>query len=83
MSDIEKFKEQQKKCLDLMISRNEKYGNSYKKLRLNSIIDLMAMKLDRCVKQDLDEKAIEVELEDISNYATFGLILIRNKKNEN
>jgi len=77
--DIIKAKEQMKNCLNLMESRNEKYGDSWKQLRLNSIVDLMIMKLDRCQKQNLDEKAMEVELEDVVNYGIFGLVKIRNK----
>ena len=66
-------------CFALMQQRNKKYGDSWKKLRLESIVDLMIMKLDRCQKQQLDEKALEVELEDLVNYGIFGLINIRNK----
>lgn len=77
--DMRNAREQFEKCISLMEERNSKYGDSYKQLRLNSIIDLMIMKLDRCVKQNLDEKAIEIELEDVANYSIFGLMKIRNK----
>jgi hypothetical protein len=76
---MKEAQEQFNKCYELMKSRNSKYGNSYKMLRLNSIIDLMLMKLDRCQKQELDDHAIEVELEDCINYGIFGLMKIRNK----
>lgn len=77
--DMKLAEEQFARCFRLMQSRNAKYGDSWKRLRLNSIVDLMYMKLDRCVKQELDEAAIEVELEDIVNYGIFGLINVRNK----
>lgn len=77
--DMKKAKTQFDNCYDLMQSRNSKYWDSWKKLRTNSIIDLISMKLDRCVKQELDNKAMEVELEDIVNYAIFWLIKIRNQ----
>jgi len=80
-TDMELAKDEFVRCFELMKGRNDKYGDSYKKLRLNSIVDLMYMKLDRCVKQSLDNKAIEVELEDIVNYGIFGLMKIRNEKN--
>lgn len=77
--NMKKAKEQFNNCYQLMQQRSAKYGNSFKQLRLSSIIDLMAMKLDRCQNQDLDNKATEIELEDICNYAIFGLMKIRNK----
>lgn len=78
--DINKAKEQFNNCLKLMESRNKKYWNSWKKLRISSIVDLMIMKLDRCQKQELDNKAIEIELEDIVNYWIFWLMNLRNGK---
>lgn len=78
-SDMDLAKEQFDKCFDLMKSRNSKYGNSWEKLRNSSIIDLCVMKLDRCQKQELDSKALEVEAEDIVNYMIFLLINLRNK----
>ena len=80
INDVGKFKKEMNACFTLMKSRNKKYGDSWKCLRINSIIDLMIMKLDRCQKQELDNKAIEVELEDIVNYGIFGLINLRDKK---
>lgn len=77
--DMEKAKKQFDLCFTLMKGRNEKYGDSWKKLRKESIIDLIAMKLDRCQKQELDNKALEVEIEDIINYGIFLLINLRNK----
>lgn len=77
--DMRLAKVQFDKCFELMKGRNAKYGDSYKKLRLNSIIDLMIMKLDRCQKQELDDHAMEVEIEDVVNYGIFGLVNIRNK----
>jgi hypothetical protein len=79
-ADIELFKLEQARCLELMVGRNKKYGDSWKKLRLNSVVDLINMKIDRCVKQDLDEDAIKIELEDIANYCIFGLMMVRHKK---
>lgn len=78
--DMKLTEEQFENCKKLMNSRNQKYGDSWKRLRLNSIIDLMIMKLDRCQKQELDDHAIEVELEDVVNYGVFGLTKIRNEK---
>lgn len=80
--DLIEFKEIMNDCYKLMISRNKKYGDSYKKLRLDSIIDLMAMKLDRCQKQKLDSKAIKAELEDIVNYGVFGLKELKDKNDK-
>lgn len=78
-TDMDQASVEFQKCFDLMKSRNAKYGDSWKQLRLSSVIDLMIMKLDRCQKQVLDDKAIEVELEDVVNYGIFGLIKIRHK----
>jgi len=76
--DMEKAQEQFNQCFELMQSRNLKYGNSWKKLRNSSIVDLMLMKLDRCQKQELDDHAIEVEIEDVINYGIFCLMRLRN-----
>lgn len=77
--DMTRASEQFNRCFELMKSRNAKYGDSWKRLRIDAMIDLMIMKLDRCQKQKLDDSAIEVELEDVINYAIFGLVKIRNK----
>ena len=61
-----------------MKSRNDKYGDSWKRLRIDSIVDLVAMKLHRCVSQQLDKQALEVEAEDVINYMIFLLIKLRN-----
>ncbi len=74
----EMMREQAAKCLELYKSRAAKYGDSWKQLRLGSYIDLMMMKLDRCQKQQLDNKAIEVEIEDCVNYGLMILTKIRN-----
>jgi len=73
----ELFKEQMDSCFELMKSRNEKYWDSWKNLRVDSMIDLMSAKLERCKAQSLDNKAMEIELEDIVNYWIFALMKIR------
>lgn len=78
--DMKNAKEQFRNCFALMQSRNKKYGTSWKRLRPNSIVDLMIMKLDRCQKQQLDNKAIEVEIEDVVNYGIFCLMYLRKPK---
>lgn len=77
--DMLKAKVQFDQCFELMKSRNAKYWDSRKRLSNSSIVDLMIMKLDRCQKQKLDDKALEVEIEDVVNYGIFALINIRNQ----
>lgn len=77
--DMKAAQKEFENCYNLMQSRNAKYGNSWKQLRNSSIIDLMIMKLDRCQKQALDNKALEVEAEDVVNYGIFLLMNLRKK----
>lgn len=78
--DMKKANKQFENCFNLMKGRNKKYGNSWKQLRNSSLIDIMIMKLDRCQKQELNNKALEVEIEDIINYWIFTLINLRDNE---
>ncbi len=82
MTDVEKAHKQAKRCLRLMAQRNAKYGDSWRRLRLSSIIDLMAAKLARAQEQESDHEAIAEELLDVANYALLSLIRIDEKSRE-
>jgi len=63
-----------KDTLDLMLSRNEKYGDSWKVLTIPSLANLCEMKLHRIARLwDVDAKT-EDELMDVINYCVFGLM---------
>lgn len=78
-TDMSRAENEFQKCFDLMKSRNEKYGDSYKVLTLQSIANLIEMKMHRIANMDsknIDPK-IEDEFIDAANYAIFGLIKLK------
>lgn len=60
-----------KKCKLLMLQRNKKYGDSYRVLRVDSIIDLIHAKIIR-LSSLTNKQDMLLELEDILNYAAFA-----------
>ena len=73
--------EQFGKCFDLMMSRNKKYGNSWRVLTIQSIANLIEMKMHRIANmsiQSLDPKT-EDEFVDAANYAIMGLMKLNEK----
>lgn len=63
-------------CLSLMRARNAKYGNSWKVLTIQSIANLIEMKMHRIANmnaQELDVKILD-EFMDTINYAFFALM---------
>ena len=72
-----------KKCRDLMMSRNKKYGDSWRVLTIQSVANLIEMKMNRIANmknEDLDPK-IEDEFIDTVNYAIMGLYKYNHDKN--
>lgn len=68
----------------LMISRNKKYGDSWKVLSVQSIANLCEMKLNRIAKLGEVDAKTEDELIDTLNYMVFGLIKLKEwKKSKN
>jgi hypothetical protein len=76
-NDTQQFKEILDSCFALMVSRNKKYGDSWKELAPKSIVDLVLMKLVRVKNQDLDSGSIKAEAEDCINYLVFLLMKIK------
>ena len=48
--DMKKAKKLFNKCFALMCERNEKYGDSWKKLTIQSVANLIEMKMNRLVQ---------------------------------
>lgn len=70
----------QKKALDLMMSRNDKYWDSWKVLTIPSLANLCEMKLHRIARLwEIDAKT-EDELIDTLNYMIFWLIKLYEQK---
>lgn len=68
------------KCFDLMKSRNEKYGDSWKVLTTPSLANLCEMKLHRIANLPEGAPKTEDELMDTINYCVFGLMKLKNKE---
>lgn len=78
-TDMEKADKEFQKCFELMQGRNAKYGDSWKVLSVQSIANLIEMKMHRIANmntKDLDPK-IEDEFIDAVNYGIFGLIKLK------
>ena len=77
--DMKEAWEEFVKCYNLMKGRNTKYGDSWKVLTIQSLANLIEMKMHRIANmnsQQLDPK-IEDEFIDTINYGIFGLIKIK------
>lgn len=69
----------QKEALELMMSRNIKYWDSWKVLTIQSLANLCEMKLHRIARLWAMEAKTEDEMIDVMNYMIFGLMKFRNK----
>lgn len=70
-----------KHCWEVMNGRNQKYGDSWKVLSIQSIANLIEMKMHRIAnmtEQNLDPKVVD-EFVDASNYATMALQKLQDK----
>ena len=84
---IKMYEKEIKETLDLMRDKNHDYGEAWRKMRVESITDIMLMKIMR-IKQieDNDGKTnisegIDANYRDIINYALFASIHL-SEKNE-
>lgn len=68
-----------KQCFELMKSRNEKYGDSWKVLTIPSLANLCEMKLHRIANLPEGAPKTEDELMDTVNYCIFGLLKLRKQ----
>ena len=78
-SEIEIIAKEFQRCFQLMKSRNEKYGNSWKVLSVPSIANLIEMKMNRIAKLGAEAPKTEDELMDSINYAIFALLKFTKK----
>lgn len=76
-TDMEKAKLQFEQCFEVMKGRNQSYGSSWNVLSVQSIANLIEMKMNRIAKLGVvDTKAID-EFIDATNYAIFALIKLK------
>lgn len=77
--DMSSAFEQFVKCFELMKSRNKSYGSSWKVLSVQSIANLIEMKMNRIAQLgEIDAKSLD-EFQDCANYAVFALMKLNNK----
>jgi len=67
-------------CRNMMLERNERYGNSIDIAKTPSIIDLCLMKLVRTRELPEDDPKYTDEIQDSLNYLTY-ILMRRNKWN--
>jgi hypothetical protein len=65
-------------CKELMNERNQKYGDSWRTLSIQSTANLIEMKMNRVARLGLDAK-IKDELQDSINYAIFALYKLKQR----
>jgi hypothetical protein len=77
------YNEQMKRVLDLMMAKNHDYGEAWRQMRVESMVDLILMKLLR-IKQIEDNhgktlvsEGVEGGYMDIINYSLFCLVRLR------
>lgn len=84
---LQKFDAKQREVEDLMLNKNHDYGEAWRDMRINSLTDLILMKIHR-IKQIEDNEGktlisegISSHYSDIINYSVFALIKI-SEQNE-
>lgn len=78
--EMKKAKEQFHNCYALMQSRNKAYGNSWKVLSIQSIANLIEMKMNRISQLgEVDTKVVD-EFMDCANYAIMALMKLNENK---
>lgn len=80
-TDIAELTKIYKHCLDLMKSRNAKYGDSWRVLTIPATANLIEMKMHRIANMDaksLDPKLID-EFIDSVNYGVMGLLKLKEQ----
>jgi hypothetical protein len=95
-NSIEEIKDDHKvflyNCLSLAQQKNYDYGDAWRELRLNSIVDLIYVKLKRIVSMESPESppteggylgTIVDNYKDIINYATYAIILLNEQDKRN
>ena len=79
--EMQELKMIHKHCWEVMNGRNQKYGSSWKVLTIQSIANLIEMKMTRIAnmaEQNLDPKLVD-EFVDASNYAVMALKKLQDK----
>ena len=77
--DMRQAEKQFDRCFKLMKSRSESYGSSWKVLQLQSIANLIVMKMHRVSHLDELDAKVEDEFIDAACYAVFGLLKLKNQ----
>ncbi len=84
---MKNYNSQATKTLDLMKNKNQDYAEAWREMRVNSITDIILMKILR-IKQIEDNKGktiisegVEANYQDIINYSVFSLILLKFQLN--
>lgn len=80
--DVKKFRDVLNECATTMRGRMEKYGNSWRTMKIENIAALILMKMDRISELGSDNAKTKDELIDAINYCTFALIKFNEKKND-
>jgi hypothetical protein len=78
---MQRYDEHLKKNLDLLLQKNHDYGEAWRSMRVESITDIILMKLHRTKQiednqgKTLISEGIDANYRDMINYAVFALII--------
>lgn len=75
--DLLVIRDEMRKCYELMAERNESYGQSWKVLSVQSIANLIEMKMNRIAKLGESSAKTLDEFQDTLNYACMALIKLK------
>lgn len=77
-NEFRQIKDIHDEAFELMLSRNEKYWDSWKVLNIQSLANLCEMKLHRIANLDKLEPKVYDEFIDVLNYMAFWLLKLKN-----
>jgi len=77
LTDMDLARKEFSRCFKLMQGRNEKYGDSWKVLSIQSIANLIEMKMHRIANLPEGAPKTEDEFQDAVNYSIFALLKLK------
>ena len=78
----ERYDKTVEQCKNLLLGRNNDYGDSYKMMDIYSISRLVMMKLDRIKSDNISKEKIRDECRDCINYLILALTMLEKEEDK-